>query len=419
MGKGDKRSFKGKLFMGSFGKSRGHKNRKNIPPNKIKILHKTEDWKNSKENKQLFQSTIKLDNGILESISYKPEILFIGTFNPNCEDNVADIFYGRNYFWPIVFYVFDEKVSLENRRDKTRPFKPSLSEIINFIQNYKIIFADILKQIEIENFDKNQKIQIVFTLKNEKYNLFYDAYLNDENGLIELLNLNNVTPIWNTERIIETIKNHPTINKVLFTRKSFNDVPKFGKIWQTIKDEFKIDNRNIVFDVLHTPKKVTPSILSEWKEKINPNNNSVNVPKQSTDPLKPTQKQSNENDEPKHPTEKPKIDDYHDYLLKILNHFYINYNQNPAAIAHHFFKEMYKIVLDARNCNPRENTIILNSGDIQKLANKLNRAPACCGAMRNFRDRILRDRILKDRYNILSENDYDGNKFTITISPKK
>ena len=28
MGKGDKRSFKGKLFMGSFGKSRRHKNRR-------------------------------------------------------------------------------------------------------------------------------------------------------------------------------------------------------------------------------------------------------------------------------------------------------------------------------------------------------------------------------------------------------
>ena len=50
MGKGDKRSFKGKLFMGSFGKSRGHKNRKNIhvkPQTPIPIISLVLDVNNT------------------------------------------------------------------------------------------------------------------------------------------------------------------------------------------------------------------------------------------------------------------------------------------------------------------------------------------------------------------------------------
>jgi hypothetical protein len=39
-------------------------------------------------------------NAILDTTPYKPEVMIVGTFNPDTpNNNFADFFYGRNFFW--------------------------------------------------------------------------------------------------------------------------------------------------------------------------------------------------------------------------------------------------------------------------------------------------------------------------------
>jgi hypothetical protein len=46
-------------------------------------------------------------NAILKNKNiYKPEILFLGTFNPDLKTNPADFFYGRNFFWTALKNLF-------------------------------------------------------------------------------------------------------------------------------------------------------------------------------------------------------------------------------------------------------------------------------------------------------------------------
>lgn len=52
------------------------------------------------KNKQLnWDNRFYTENVILKNVDiYKPEILFLGTFNPELQSNPADFFYGRNFF---------------------------------------------------------------------------------------------------------------------------------------------------------------------------------------------------------------------------------------------------------------------------------------------------------------------------------
>tara|TARA_R110000851_G_scaffold256188_2_gene408613 strand:+ start:4291 stop:4602 length:312 start_codon:yes stop_codon:yes gene_type:complete len=85
-----------------------------------------------------FGSGFKTNNAILKTTPYLPKILFLGTFNPATdeESNVADFFYGRNWFWPTLFNIleYDQQVFYKSQRKYSFPnLEPSLKTILNFI----------------------------------------------------------------------------------------------------------------------------------------------------------------------------------------------------------------------------------------------------------------------------------------------
>ena len=47
-----------------------------------------------------FGNGFETHNAILDITPYKPELMIVGTFNPDTPNtNYADFFYGRNFFW--------------------------------------------------------------------------------------------------------------------------------------------------------------------------------------------------------------------------------------------------------------------------------------------------------------------------------
>ena len=85
---------------------------------------------------------------ILDTIPYEPEILVLGTFNPAIPGNVADFFYGRNYFWPALTNLFvHHHPILLSRRDRHQVLTPTLADIFQLCQLLRLTFADLLASI--------------------------------------------------------------------------------------------------------------------------------------------------------------------------------------------------------------------------------------------------------------------------------
>lgn len=168
------------------------------------ILHKFQnyDWKNG----------FKTENSILKSEFYSPEILFIGTFNHGWTCNPSDFFYGRGmYMWPIMANLF---LHNENHLTKARNINndvPTLNDIFEICKKGKICFADIVKgtKEEIKINDKNGYIVV-----NDTYNWtdYKDSHLNYM-GQMKWLD-------DNTEKIIDYIKQTPSIKHIYFTFKT-------------------------------------------------------------------------------------------------------------------------------------------------------------------------------------------------------
>ncbi|POY37264.1 hypothetical protein C3L50_14675 [Flavobacterium alvei] len=180
------------------------------------ILHKFQnhDWKNG----------FWTENSILKTNHYKPEVLFIGTFNPLTPNaNFADFFYGRNYFWPIFKNLFVENQTIHNRRrmptngNPIPPLNPTLDEIFKICKKCKIGFADMINSAfpHTEGYQIKKNDNVIF---NElEYNLILD---NKKKGIRGLAELNNIKQIeWNIENIKNYLCENPTIKYIYFTRK--------------------------------------------------------------------------------------------------------------------------------------------------------------------------------------------------------
>lgn len=209
-----------------------------------------------------FGNGFETKDAILFKTPFKPEILFIGTFNPktNEEDNMADFFYGRNWFWPILFNIFQfKKIELDQQRKFYKPTpKPSLEEIFYFMNKHKITFADLITQVLDDN-DEYCLAQNKIIINNTNYDLIKDS---------DLLKLNKLDKVkWNDEELINFIENNSTIKTVYFTRKS---TKPFSEILNKIEKKFK--ERDLTIKYLFTPSgqsmKGKPRInamVNQWK----------------------------------------------------------------------------------------------------------------------------------------------------------
>jgi G:T/U-mismatch repair DNA glycosylase len=165
-------------------------------------------------------------------ISRQTEILVIGTFNPDTEENKADFFYGRqrNFLWTLIPVAFGE-TSLKGK---------AKNEKLQFIEHFKIGFIDLISEVEVEEVSN-----------------YDDSYLDDK------------VSIW--RNVIAEIENLPHIKKVCLTRKSVADIPKMKAKIEEIKSY--CEEKNITFQYLTTPARFYRSDKqAEWSKFFNDGN---------------------------------------------------------------------------------------------------------------------------------------------------
>lgn len=116
------------------------------------------------------------------------EILILGTFNPDTENNKAEIFYGRsrNFLWKILSVVFGHS-DLKNT---------SREQKLDFMVNHKIDFIDLIAEIEVDAGDETN---------------YRDDFID--------LKVNG----W--KDVLDEIKDLPHLKKIIFSRKTFTGIP--------------------------------------------------------------------------------------------------------------------------------------------------------------------------------------------------
>lgn len=221
-----------------------------------------------------FGKGFQTHNAVLDVTPYKPEVLVLGTFNPNTPGNpFVDFFYGRNYFWTGLKNLFvHNKMILKSRRisGNTRKLvqelNPALEEILEICTQVKITFADLItdvfpnQEIILSQIEKNN-----VTFNGREYDLINDGDLNALNNLGQVQ--------WSTQTIIEYLKANPLIKHVYFTRQP-NGV--WGAQWNTIRTA--LAERNIIFTNIFTPSGMglgagprMQNLLHSWVHNRNPN----------------------------------------------------------------------------------------------------------------------------------------------------
>lgn len=226
-----------------------------------------------------FGNDFQTNNAILSEITYCPEILILGTFNPNTpKTNYADFFYGRNYFWTGFKNLFIENGIVlnssrmpKNGRPKNK-LNPELSEIKDLCLKLKLTFADLILEV-LQKQDSNYKIlendNIIF--QNKIYNLIQDDKKGQILGLAQLDKLGQVN--WNTNNIIKYLCDNPTIKTIYFTRQAKG---VWHEQWKKIEQHERLKDR--IFTNIFTPSgqgspvlNSMQRLLNHWVHNENPN----------------------------------------------------------------------------------------------------------------------------------------------------
>ncbi|MCB0782548.1 MAG: hypothetical protein KDC03_23915 [Flavobacteriales bacterium] len=148
-----------------------------------------------------------------------PEVLILGTFNPEIEGNHADFFHGRDYLWPALWdmlgrYESDRSGPRIGTNQKkwppSKPLIPSLDEIAEIVVQMKIAFADLVGCLFPHdlNYEVRSKNEVLWN--GGSYDLIKDADLDKLAGLWQVQ--------WNTRTIVEFIRANDSIEHVYFTR---------------------------------------------------------------------------------------------------------------------------------------------------------------------------------------------------------
>lgn len=156
--------------------------------------------------------------------------IFLGTFNPEASCNPAHFYYSRpqNHFWRLLPEVFGMP-SLKNA---------STDEKIAFSRLMKVGFIDLIRTVDVPSGSECT---------------YDDAYI--DNKVAE----------WND--VISHLTNLQTVEKVLFTRKSFQDIPNIRK--QIVEIQSFCVEKGIAFSFLPTPARIySAEKLGEWRRMI-------------------------------------------------------------------------------------------------------------------------------------------------------
>lgn len=215
-----------------------------------------------------FQNSFRCENAILET-PYLPEILILGTFNPNTPNtNFADFFYGRNYFWTALknLFIHEEMRITGPRMPKNgkpkKKLNPGLDEIFELCKKLKLTFADLIIEVLHDNSEyhliKNDNVYYA----NREFNLIQDNKRGKIHGLTDLNKLNQVN--WNTENIITFLSSNPQIKTIYFTRQPTG---VWKNEWEKIiKDGF---SENRIFTNIFTPSGQGKPVLNSMERLLN------------------------------------------------------------------------------------------------------------------------------------------------------
>lgn len=217
-----------------------------------------------------FGNGFETQKAILETTPYKPEIMVIGTFNPDTsKTNHADFFYGRNYFWTAFKNLFIEnKLIFKNTRMPKRginkkPLNPNLEEIKELCIKLKLTFADLIVEV-LHN--KNPEYNILDNdnvfFENKTFNLIQDDKKGTINGLVQLNELNQVS--WNTINIIKYLSDNPTIKTIYFTRQAKGI---WRNQWEAIIKNESLKDRH--FTNIFTPSGQGKPVLNSMQRLLN------------------------------------------------------------------------------------------------------------------------------------------------------
>lgn len=199
---------------------------------------------------------------------YSSKVLILGTFNPdtNQEDNVADFFYGRNYFWPVMFNLFQHKQTKLFKKREQDGLKPDLKSILDFCTLHELTFADLISEVLGNG---NPKYE---TSKRNSNLVWYDRdcydLINDDD--LSRLKMNNQVKL-ETDAIIDYLKRTPSISAVYLTRQATG---LYKTEWQKIKKPSY--GRGIAFKEIFTPSgqgskkgiKNAIFIINQWLEQF-------------------------------------------------------------------------------------------------------------------------------------------------------
>lgn len=197
------------------------------------------------------------NSGILKT-PYQPKVLIVGTYNEaNVQGNIADFFYGRNYFWPVMHNLANNlAIGNINQLKSSRKWSliagvpnPNLNQILNICKQFKLTFADLVQDVLVPLINHD------------------DIYINNavRNGQA----VDNVTPI------IEFLNNNPSIEYVYCTTK-FGNLKLLLNLWNSIQAGV---NNNVTFGFIRTPSgrgrfsgSAASGIAKHWVWCNHPNN---------------------------------------------------------------------------------------------------------------------------------------------------
>lgn len=191
------------------------------------------------------------ENLTLEKLTFLPQKLFVGTFNPQWpESNYAEWFYGRtqnNYFWELLSQLY----GVPGLRDKDKTAWKL------FCQEHKIAITDLISSIA--DADEHNPVH------QKRLGKYYDSILSSKFKQHEIVN------------IVALLKQHPTIREVYLTRSTTTGL--WNKLWQPVQDY--CHEKEIKCVQLITPSKgaryamrkgsgirLYDFILGDWQTKI-------------------------------------------------------------------------------------------------------------------------------------------------------
>jgi len=177
----------------------------------------------------------RTENAILKTDLYKPEVLFLGTFNHGFLWNSSDFFYGRDmYMWTIManLFLYNEN-HLFSRRTCNNNI-PTLDQIFKICEKGKLAFADLIKgtsenvDISVNIINKSVTIDNQYVWNNYK-----------DNSIIDLMNLGLIDN--NVDEIIRYVNENKSLKYIYCTFKSGNNfIEMVNNIRKGIRDNVEI-----------------------------------------------------------------------------------------------------------------------------------------------------------------------------------